>query len=31
VLPPERTAEILGVNVEMATRWRDQARERLRR
>lgn len=31
VLPPQRTAEILGVNVAMATRWRDQARERLRR
>lgn len=30
-LPPERTAEIAGVNVETATRWRDEAREMLRR
>jgi hypothetical protein len=30
-LPPERTAEIADVNVEMATRWRDAARELLRR
>lgn len=31
VQPPERTAEIAGVNVEMATRWRDAARALLRR
>lgn len=31
VLPPERTAEILGVNIDMATKWRDQALDQLRR
>ena len=31
VLPPERTAEILGVNVDIATRLRDNALDRLRR
>ena len=31
VLPPEQTAEILEVNVDVATRLRDSAVERLRR
>jgi PKD repeat protein len=31
VLPPERTAEILDVNIEIATRLRDNALDRLRR
>lgn len=30
-LPPERTAAILGVNVDIATRLRDDALDRLRR
>lgn len=30
-LPPERTAEIAEVSVEMATQWQEEARELLRR
>jgi PKD repeat protein len=31
VMPPERIAQIAGVSVDMATQWREEARQKMRR